>query len=232
MSQAGTVGSGSSGDVVGPASSTTNDIALFADTTGKTLKDSNVSIDSTGTITGVFATASSTGITYANSSTGNVMVYMQVTGAAADSYTDYVGSANDYKVGTKNADGFFYISQGGAGSLTTANAILKGTTVAVQATKGFAIAVKQVAVTSTATTSDNYIGVTSTSSGRTITLPTTGLLVGQTFTVKDESGAAATNNVILSAGGTVQIDGATTYTINTNYGSVTVVWNGTKYSII
>lgn len=65
------------------------------------------------------------------------------------------------------------------------------------------------------------VGVTSTAAARTITLPAaTAVLAGQVFTVKDESGAAATNNITVARAGTDTIDGATSKVVNTNYGFV------------
>jgi hypothetical protein len=82
-----------------------------------------------------------------------------------------------------------------------------------------------------------YIGVTSTASARTINLPdgTGGLIAGQNqlFIIKDQSGAAGTNAItVTTLGGTVTIDGATSQPINTNYGSMTVRFDGTNYFII
>ena len=52
MSQAGTLSStsGGGGDVVGPGSSTTGDIVIFADTTGKLLADSGIAFTTDGTL--------------------------------------------------------------------------------------------------------------------------------------------------------------------------------------
>jgi hypothetical protein len=82
-----------------------------------------------------------------------------------------------------------------------------------------------------------YIGVISTASARTINLPdgTGGLIAGQNqlFIIKDQSGAAGTNAItVTTLGGTVTIDGATSQPINTNYGSMTVRFDGTNYFII
>lgn len=53
-----------------------------------------------------------------------------------------------------------------------------------------------------------------------------------TVVVKDGSGAAATNNITITPDGTDLIDGAANYVINTNYGSVTLVYSGTDWYII
>jgi hypothetical protein len=49
---------------------------------------------------------------------------------------------------------------------------------------------------------------------------------GSIIVVKDESGAAGTNNITVSRGGTDTIDGATSTAISSNYGVVTVMSNG------
>ncbi len=78
---------------------------------------------------------------------------------------------------------------------------------------------------------DYYIGVTSTAATRTITLlaaPTT----NQVFVVKDESGGAATNNITITvAGGVILIDSAATYVIDTNFGAINLIWNGSQYYV-
>ncbi len=54
---------------------------------------------------------------------------------------------------------------------------------------------------------------------------------GTTFVIKDGKGDAATNNITITPA-TGTIDGAATYVINVNYGSITVVANGSEWSII
>lgn len=54
---------------------------------------------------------------------------------------------------------------------------------------------------------------------------------GTTFVIKDGKGDAAVNNITITpAAGT--IDGAATFVINVNYGSVTVVASGNEWSIL
>jgi len=63
------------------------------------------------------------------------------------------------------------------------------------------------------------IGVTSTAAARTITLPLASTYpAGVPLRVKDESGAAGTNNITITRVGSDVIDGATTSVISTNYG--------------
>lgn len=78
---------------------------------------------------------------------------------------------------------------------------------------------------------DAIIGVTDTSAPRTITLPNAGLSVAQEFTIKDESGGASINPITLDGNG-FDIDSAGTTDITSDYGSLTVYFNGSKYFII
>lgn len=82
---------------------------------------------------------------------------------------------------------------------------------------------------------DCYISVTTTSGAITISLPNTPSLGGQWFIVKDNAGDAATNHItVTTVGGVINIDGATTYVINTNYGFAQFVYNPTTlaYEVI
>lgn len=78
----------------------------------------------------------------------------------------------------------------------------------------------------------DYIVEVNTGSARTIQLPNAPT-TGQQFVIKDVTGTASSFNISLTTvGGAVTIDGATTYTINTNYAAIKVYFNGTSYFII
>ena len=96
---------------------------------------------------------------------------------------------------------------------------------------GTAYAYIPTAVSYPVLTSDVIIGVTSTSSARTITMPNSGMTTGQRWTIKDESGGAATHNITISGNG-ADIDGSTTYVMNSNYQAVDIYWNGTNFFIV
>lgn len=91
----------------------------------------------------------------------------------------------------------------------------------------------QTATSYTVLTTDTIIGVTSTASARTITLPNAALVPNQVFVVKDQSGAAATNNItVKSTAGTLDgVAAGTGIPINANYGSLSFYSNGTNYFI-
>jgi hypothetical protein len=78
-------------------------------------------------------------------------------------------------------------------------------------------------------TTDYIIAVTSTASARTITLPTAVNATGRKYVIKDESGGAATNNITINTTSSQTIDGASTKTISSNYGSATVYSDGSNW---
>jgi hypothetical protein len=80
-------------------------------------------------------------------------------------------------------------------------------------------------------TTDYYISVNSSGGAITVQLPNAAT-VGKTFIIKDRTGSAATNNItITTVGGAVNIDGATTFVMNSAYQSISVLGNGTTYEI-
>lgn len=88
--------------------------------------------------------------------------------------------------------------------------------------------------TSTATdytikTSDTFVGVTSTAAARTITLPSTAPDAGWWIVVKDESNAAATNNITIARNGRNINGAAANLTINTNSGVFRIYSDGSNY---
>jgi hypothetical protein len=84
----------------------------------------------------------------------------------------------------------------------------------------------------TATATDDVIGVDCSAAIVTVLLPDAPA-TGRSFIIKDFTGSANTFNITLSTpGGVVLIDAAATYVMNTNYQSVQVIFNGTKYMIV
>lgn len=79
---------------------------------------------------------------------------------------------------------------------------------------------------------NKIIGVTSNASARTITMPNAGMVAGQSWTIKDQAGTAQSANNITISGNGANIDGASTFVINTNYGSATLYFDGTNFFII
>ena len=73
------------------------------------------------------------------------------------------------------------------------------------------------AATYTAKAGDRVIGVNRAGTV-TVTLPTAEVRKGRVYTIKDESGAAASNNITVATEGSATVDGAATDTISSNYG--------------
>lgn len=69
-----------------------------------------------------------------------------------------------------------------------------------------------------------------TSSARTI-IPLASPTTGQKHIIKDSVGSASTNNITITPSGK-NIDGVASRTLASNYGSATIVYNGTEWSII
>lgn len=83
----------------------------------------------------------------------------------------------------------------------------------------------------TVLSTDDYLGVDSSGGAITVKLPN-GPATGRVFYVKDSTGSAAAHNItITTVGGAVNIDGATSFVMNTNYESASVIFNGTSYEI-
>lgn len=78
---------------------------------------------------------------------------------------------------------------------------------------------------------DYYISADVTGGAITVRLPnapTTGTI----FAIKDKVGLAGTSNItITTVGGVVNLDGATSFVMNTNYESASVIFNGVSYEI-
>jgi hypothetical protein len=79
--------------------------------------------------------------------------------------------------------------------------------------------------------SDYYIGCNGT--GITIVLPLgSTIFTGKQYVIKDESGNALINNVTINATSPNLIDGNSTVKLYTNYMSLTLLWTGSRWSIV
>lgn len=78
---------------------------------------------------------------------------------------------------------------------------------------------------------DEYLSVDTSALAITIQLPNAATL-GRAFIIKDRIGAAATRNItVTTVGGAVNIDGATTFVMNTAFESINVIGNGSTYEV-
>lgn len=179
----------------------------------------------------------------------------QATGAGADGFGARIVYSIETSTASTNNDAVYFdvIWDNSTAGVATARCVwstniagtisevmnLRGSALEVKTvtkmTGGWATNVTETAVSANVTNAEIIIGVTDTSMARTITLPSTGNFDGQMYIIKDQSGAAATNNISVTVdGGVKTIDGATTQKINSNYGSMTVYWDNTagNYFII
>ena len=78
---------------------------------------------------------------------------------------------------------------------------------------------------------DDFLSVDSSGAPITVQLPNAATL-GITYVIKDRTGSAGTNAItVTTVGGAVNIDGATTFVMNTNYQAISIIGNGTTYEI-
>jgi len=56
--------------------------------------------------------------------------------------------------------------------------------------------------------------------------------VGYNYIIKDGAGTASTANITITANGSDTIDGSATATLQYNYESITIIWNGTAWNVI
>ena len=76
---------------------------------------------------------------------------------------------------------------------------------------------------------DEVILITGTGTPRTLTIPTREAVKGRILTFKDAGGGAGTNNFTIDPEGSTTIDGAATKVISTNYGTFSIVCDGTNW---
>jgi hypothetical protein len=83
----------------------------------------------------------------------------------------------------------------------------------------------------TVLSTDQFIACQTSTGLITIKLPNAPT-TGRVIYIKDSNGAASTSNIsVTTVGGTVTIDGLTTYKITSNYGSINVIFDGTNYEV-
>lgn len=80
---------------------------------------------------------------------------------------------------------------------------------------------------------DQYVACNSSTGAISVVLPGINYTnLGYVFVIKDIDGNASVNNITISVSGGLTIDGSLTRIINTNYGVLSVVFNGGSYSIV
>lgn len=83
----------------------------------------------------------------------------------------------------------------------------------------------------TVLSTDQFISADVTAGVITVRLPNT-TTTGRVIIIKDKVGLCNTSNISLTTvGGVVTIDGQTTYTMNVNYESISLIFDGTNYEV-
>ncbi len=104
-----------------------------------------------------------------------------------------------------------------------------GPTGSTGAPGGLVVPVTNVTTTPYNVLISDYVVAVNVAGASSVVLPASA--TGTVFVVKDDSGAASVNNITITATG-ANIDGVGSQTINANYGSYTMVYNGTQWDII
>lgn len=140
------------------------------------------------------------------------------------------------ETGTTSVGGALNLTSGtGTSTNGAVNLQVGGTTTASLVTNKFVLNKgwrrNVVSVTAGLTIPDgyDYIAITSLTAPMTLTLPATPT-TGDSFTIKDAVGNAATNNVTISGNGN-NIDGASTAILSQNFSALVLTYTGTQWSI-
>jgi len=92
---------------------------------------------------------------------------------------------------------------------------------------GVNVKYRNISATYTATTSDDYF-INITTGTFTLNLPTAATPYGQVYVIKN----SGTGTITVDPNGTQTIDGATTFTMNIQNGSITIIGDGTNWKIV
>lgn len=119
-------------------------------------------------------------------------------------------------------------------TVSSGNVTVSGTVTAAGFIGSGSVILHYIATSTTpyvALSTDYYIGIDCSAGAKTVQLPNAPT-TGRAFVVKDYTGNAGANNItVTTVGGVVLIDGAATSVLSTNYQSIQLVFDGTKYEI-
>ena len=220
-------------------SGTASAISIGASTSA-TLYNCTVSSSNANAITGLGTLKyggvvfSSTSSTINASSQTPVPLTVKQGGSAASTLTGVlIGNGTSAFTGQALTNGQLLI--GSTGVSPVAAALIAGTGIGITNAAGTITIASALTPTTpgaypyTTLATDQLILVDS-SVARTI-IPISSPATGQTYIIKDNVGTAALNNITVTPSGK-NIDGSASYIINTNYGSITIIYNGTQWVIV
>lgn len=192
----------SSSTVFGPGSSTDNALVRWDGTTGTLVKNSVGILSDAGALTGL---------------TQLVVDNITVDGdTIATSGTNLILSGGGFATGSF---GFNVILSGGTTTISQGVVFGAVTTQTANFTTGYSMHLILVDVTTGAAAITVQL----------VSDP----IPGQEYVIKDSTGAAATHNITVSGTDSGKnIDGATTFVMNVNYGILTLIYNGVQWNVI
>lgn len=160
-----------------------------------------------------------TGITIAgNAGTHTLTASLAGGGIAAQSFPCNDGTATPNSAGVLNVFGASNIVTTGSGNTITITGNIYDYT---------NVTTTPYVVLST----DDYLSV-DTTVARTIELPNAPAFTGTIFIITDRSGLAGTNNItVTTVGGSVTINGSTSFVMNTNFESISVIFGVSGYEV-
>jgi hypothetical protein len=115
-------------------------------------------------------------------------------------------------------------------NFTNTSSLMNTTTQVPIVASNDAVTVKTPGAYPYTTVPQDYLILVDTSSARSI-VPLASPTTGQVHVIKDTVGSAAANNITVTPSGK-NIDGSASFVMNVNYGSITIVYNGSSWSII
>lgn len=202
MSQSGSIlggGSGGSGNVVGPGSSTDNALARFDGTTGKIIQNGITVETDEGQLQSADGDVGTPTYSFLNSPTTGM----------------YSSAPNTLNFGANDTN---LLELQGNGTLHPKGPVL------LESGLGYNVTLP--AGSTTTTVNDGFIGV-DTSVARTITLVASPDF-GQLYRIQDITGSGGTNNITIAGNGKL-INGVSSLIIDTNFGSAELVYDGVAW---
>lgn len=188
---------------------------------------------------------------YIGNESSNIIIGHSIDGVNGESNTLRIGNGSGTGAGALSRcfiAGINGVNVGSVATVVTENANQLGTaaltagtgititpganTITIASTGSLNLAYTNVNTPSyTVLSTDDYLSVDCSGGAKTVRLPDAATS-GRTFVIKDRTGSAATNNItVTTVGGAVNIDGATSFVMNTAYQSISIMGNGTSYEI-